>query len=200
MKAVAWRVGGHSILVVEREQPNLTVEEYLALEEASQTKHEYVHGYFYAMADVTLAHDTVANNVRAVIHNHLSDGPYVVRGPALLVRVGEDTYYYPDAMVTCDAMLADNAIAVPTPCLIIEVLSDSTEAVDRGSKFADYQTLPSLKEYLLVDSRRRSVEIFRRAEHSSWLYERYLADDAITLESIGLTCSVAELYRHTQVE
>jgi Uma2 family endonuclease len=187
-------------MIAECKEPAVTVEEYLALEAASRTKHEYVRGYIQPMDDVTLAHDTIANNVRAAVHNHLAEGPCVVRGPDLLVRVREDIYYYPDTMVTCDATLAGSAIAVSTPCLLVEVLSDSTEAVDRGGKFADYQTLPTLMEYLLVDSRRRSVEIYHRAEHNSWLYERYTANDSISLESIGLTCSVAALYRHTQVK
>ncbi len=141
-------------MVAARKEPAITVEKYLALEEASQTKHEYVHGYVYTMADVTIAHDTVANNVRVAINNYLGDGPCIVRGPALLVRVREDIYYYPDAMVTCDNALSGGAIDVTTPRLLVKVLSDSTEAVDRGGKFADYQTLPSLREYLLVDSRR----------------------------------------------
>jgi Putative restriction endonuclease len=76
-------------MAAERTEPTIMVEAYLALEVASQTKHEYVHGYVYAMADVTLAHDLIANNVRVAIYNHLGDGPCVVRGPALLVRVRE---------------------------------------------------------------------------------------------------------------
>jgi Uma2 family endonuclease len=187
-------------MVAERKQPTITVAEYLALEAASRTKHEYVHGYVYAMAGGTLDHDTIANGLRNIIFNHLGDGPCRINGPDVRVRVGQAIYYYPDALVTCDTTISGTSIEVTAPHLLVEVLSDSTEAVDRGNKFGDYQTLPSLKEYLLVDSRRRSVEIYRRAEHNRWLYERYSADAAITLESIGLTCSVAAFYRHTQVE
>jgi Uma2 family endonuclease len=187
-------------MVAERKQPAITVEEYLAQEAVSQIKHEYVHGYVYAMAGGTLDHDTIANNLRNIIFNHLGDGPCRINGPDVRVRVEQAIYYYPDAVVTCDDTLSGTAIEVTAPRLIIEVLSDSTEAVDRGGKFADYQALPMLAEYLLVDSRRRIVERYHRADHNRWLYERSTADDSITLESIGLTCSVAAFYRHTNVE
>ena len=187
-------------MVVGRQPPAMTVEEYLALEEASPVKHEYVRGCVFAMADVTLAHDIIANNIRATTYNHLGDGPCAVRGPAIRLRVREDIYYYPDAMVTCDDTLADSAIEIVAPRLIVEVLSDSTEAVDRGNKFTDYQTLSTLDEYLLVDSRPRSVERFQRAAEGRWTYQRYVADGTITLESLDLTCAVAAFYRHTHVE
>ncbi|HVA92585.1 MAG TPA: Uma2 family endonuclease [Chloroflexota bacterium] len=187
-------------MVAERQPPAMTVEEYLALEETSPVKHEYVRSRVFAMADVTLAHDTIANNIRAAIYNHLGDGPWAVRGPALRLRVREDIYYYPDAMVTCDDSLVDSAVEISAPRLIVEVLSDSTEAADRGHKFTDYQRLTTMEEYLLVDSRRRSAERFQRAAEGRWTYQRYSADDAITLESVGLTCAVAAFYRHTHVE
>ena len=187
-------------MVAERQPPAMTFEEYLALEEASPVKHEYVRGCVFAMADVTLAHDIIANNIRAVIYNHLGDGPCVVRGPALRLRVREDIYYYPDVMVTSDETLADSAIEISTPRLIVEVLSDSTEAADRGVKFTDYQTLLMMEEYVLVDSRRRSVERFQRAAEGRWTYQRYAGGDSIRLESIGLNCAVAAFYRHTHVE
>lgn len=186
--------------MVAQRQPDMTVEEYLALEETSQVKHEYVHGYVYAMAGGTLDHDSIANNVRAVIHNHIGDGPCALRGPDVRLRVWESVYYYPDAMVTCDDTLSGSAVEVTAPRLIVEVLSDSTEAADRGHKFTDYQTLLTMEEYLLVDSRRRSVERFQRAAEGRWTYQRYAADDAITMQSIGLTCAVAAFYRHTHVE
>jgi Uma2 family endonuclease len=152
------------------------------------------------MAGGTMAHDTIANNVRNILFNLIGDGPCRVNGPDLRVRVQESIYYYPDAVLICNEPMDDAAIEATAPRLLVEVLSDSTEAVDRGGKFADYQTLPTVMEYLMVDSRRRSVEVYRRAEGHRWLYERYTTDDSIVLESIGLTCSVAAFYRHTQVE
>jgi Uma2 family endonuclease len=187
-------------MVAERKEPTITVEAYLALEAASQTKHEYVHGHVYAMAGGTMAHDTIANNVRNVLFNLIGDRPCRINGSDLRVRVQESIYYYPDTVLTCNETMDDAAIEATAPCLLVEVLSDSTETVDRGGKFADYQTLPTVKEYLMVDSRHCGVELYRRAEGHRWLYERYTTDDSILLESIGLTCSVAAFYRHTQVE
>ncbi|MGH2347790.1 MAG: Uma2 family endonuclease, partial [Chloroflexota bacterium] len=135
-------------MIAERKQPNLTVEEYLALEDAGSVKHEYVHGYVYAMAGGTLAHDIIANTIRAALHAHAGVGPCVVLGPDARVRVGETVYYYPDAVVVCGEILEDRALEVTVPRLLVEVLSDATENADRGDKFADYQTLASLAEYL----------------------------------------------------
>jgi Uma2 family endonuclease len=103
-------------------------------------------------------------------------------------------------VVVCDQTIEDLALEITAPRLIVEVLSDSTEAADRGHKFTDYQTLATLEEYLLVDSRRRSVKRFQRAAEGRWIYQRCSAEDTITVESIGLTCAVAALYRHTHVE
>jgi Uma2 family endonuclease len=184
-------------MVAHPEPATMTVEEYLALEEASQVKHEYVRGHVYAMSGGTIAHDLIANDVRAVIGAHLGEGPCMVLGPDVRLRVSEVIYYYPDAMVTCDDSPDLGALEVQTPRLVVEVLSDATEANDRGGKFANYQTLDSFEEYLLVDSRRRAVERYRRAEHGRWIYQRYGPDASVTLETIGLTCSVATFYRRT---
>ncbi len=187
-------------MVAERQQPAITVEEYLALEEASQIKHEYVHGYVYATAGGTLAHDIIANNIRAALHTHVGAGPCIVLGPDARVRAQETVYYYPDAVVVCGENLDDRALEVTAPRLLVEVLSDATETADRGGKFADYQMLSSLEEYLLVDSRHRIVERYQRTDEGRWIYQRYTVDDTITLESVGLSCAVAAFYGHTHVE
>ena len=185
-------------MVAHPKEPTMTVEEYRALEETSEVKHEYVHGYVYAMSGGAAAHDRIANNARTAIDNQIGDGPCTLRGPDVQLRVSESMYYYPDAIVTCEDT-TDDAIEVTTPRLIIEVLSDSTEAADRGSKFANYQTLAMFEEYLLIDSRSQAVERFHRAAHGVWTYQRYAPNDTVVLESIGLTCPVATFYRRTHV-
>jgi len=184
---------------VYSKQVMMTVEEYLALEETSEVKHEYVRGYVYAMPVVTFAHDRIANNVRTALHNHLSDGPWRMQGPSLRVRVGDDAYYYPDAFVMRDDTADGTATEVTTPRLVVEAPSQSTEANDRGDKFADYQTLATFEEYLLVSSRRRSVERYHRTAQGSWTYQRYAPTDTITLETVGLNLLVGTLYRDTQL-
>jgi len=183
------------------ESASLTVEEYLVLEEASQERHEYIDGQLRAMAGGTTAHDRIANTIRTTIDAHLGDGPCAVYGPDVRLQIGTSIYYYPDAMVTCDEVeaLGGQEVSVSVPRLIVEVLSEGTEAIDRGDKFADYQNLPSCEEYLLVSARRRAVEYFRRAAAGLWTYQRYGPDEMLTLESIGLTCPVAALYRRTRL-
>lgn len=174
----------------------MRIEEYLALEESSPIKHEYVDGYVYAMSGGTLGHDAIANNIRAELRAHLRgrSGQCRASGPDVRLRVSPTVYYYPDAIVTCDAAFDPGAVEVRTPRLIVEVLSRSTEADDRGEKFAHYQTLESFEEYLLVDSRRRAVERFRRTGDSLWTYQRYAPDESVTLATIGLTFPLATLY------
>jgi len=186
-------------MVANPEPSTMTVEEYLALEEMSQEKHEYVHGYVYAMAGGTSAHDAIANAVRGEIYIHLRGGRCELKGPDMRVRVSTSVYYYPDALVICDEILGDTAIEVSTPRLIVEVLSDSTEANDRGGKFAHYQTLSAFEEYLLIDSHQRSVERFHRTAPNLWSYQRYGPSDDVTLETISLTCPVARFYDRTQL-
>lgn len=177
------------------------VEEYLALEEVSSVKHEYVDGHVYAMSGGTLGHDAIANNVRAELLAHLRGrgGPCRARGPDVRLRVSPSVFYYPDAIVTCDEGFDPKAVEVRTPRLIVEVLSRSTEADDRGDKFANYQTLASFEEYLLVDSRRRAVERFQRAAGGLWTYQRYAPDSGVTLETVDLTLPVAAFYEDTGV-
>lgn len=178
-------------------QDVMTVEEYLAAEETAEVKHEYVFGRVYAMSGGTIGHDAVGNNLRALIHTHLRGGPCRLCGPDVMLRISPDIYYYPDAFVVCDGPLDPRAREIWTPRLVIEVLSDSTEAHDRGDKFKQYQTLATLSDYLLVDGRERGVERFRRSEHGLWLYERYAPEASLTLESIGLTTPIAAFYDGT---
>ncbi len=185
----------------EPDHTTVSVEEYLAQEETAEVKHEFVDGYVYAMSDGTLAHDLIANDVRAAISAHVARGDErcTIFGPDVLVRVSPTVSYYPDALVLCDSNLDLKSREVTTPRLIVEVLSESTEANDRGGKWANYQTLATFEEYLLVESRSRMVERFRRGEHGLWIYQRYAPDDNVSLETIGLTVPVATFYRRTNL-
>jgi Uma2 family endonuclease len=186
-------------MVAHPEPTMLSVEDYLAFEEASQVRHEYRHGHVHAMSGGTIAHDLIANDVRAALAAHLATGPCMVLGPDVRLRVSPTVYDYPDAMVTCQEDLELTAIEIETPRLVVEVLSESTERMDRGDKFADYQTIAALEEYVLVNSQQRSVERFRRAEGGLWIYQRYDPDASITLESVGLSIPLAAIYRRARL-
>jgi len=186
-------------------QPSIltfTVAEYLALEEASDVKHEYVDGYLYAMSGGTLDHDTVANNVRRILGNHLVDAESGgdscdVRGPDVQLHTSPTVYYYPDAIVTCGQPPSGTATGLHDASLVVEVLSDSTATRDRGEKFTNYQLLPSFAEYLLVDGRTRAAERYHRAPDGSWSYQRYAAGSTITLRTVGLAAPLDAFYART---
>jgi Uma2 family endonuclease len=181
-------------MVAEITPPPLTVEEYLALEDTALEKHEYVNGRLYAMAGGSNAHDRVGNNCRSLINMHLGEGPCQLHGPDIRLRANEQTYYYPDAFVTCDQNVAPTISSLGDAKLVVEVLSPSTETADRGEKFANYQTLISIEEYVLIDSRHRLVEKFKRVGDGSWLYRLYRTGDILIFDSIGLEVPVAALY------
>lgn len=152
----------------------LTPEEYLEIEAASDIKHEYIAGEIYAMAGATDTHVTIAGNIFALLLTHLRGSGCRVYISDMKVRIeAKNRFYYPDVMVTCEPKDRENNTYKQFPRLIIEVLSDSTEAFDRGDKFADYQSLPSLQEYVLINTKKARIECFRRTNEGLWLLQFY---------------------------
>jgi Uma2 family endonuclease len=175
---------------------NLTPEEYLQFEEKSPIKHEYIDGQVYAMAGTTDTHNIIGLNFTFIIRNHLRGSNCRVYFADVKVRLEKrNHFYYPDIIVTCD----ETATYKSFPKLIIEVLSDSTEAFDRGDKFNDYQTLESLEEYVLVNSKHQRVETFRRGEQGLWILQTY-QQESFSLQSINLTASFRDLYEDVTLE
>ncbi len=174
----------------------LTPDEYLLLEEHSDIKHEYIDGYVYAMAGALDPHITIAGNLFALLRNHVRGSGCRVYITDMKARIESlNRYYYPDVMVTCDERDQETPGYKRFPCLIVEVLSNSTEAFDRGDKFADYQTLSSLKEYVLINTKRQRVECFRRNDEGLWVLQSYTAEDkSFQLYSINFEVTIAELY------
>jgi Uma2 family endonuclease len=179
---------------------NLTPEEYLQFEEKSTIKHEYIDGQIYAMAGTTDIHNIIGLNFTFIIRNHLRGSDCRVYFTDLKVRLEKrNHFYYPDIIVTCDDRDRETATYKRFPKLIIEVLSDSTEAFDRGDKFNDYQTLESLEEYVLVNSKHQRVETFRRGEQGLWILQTY-QEESFSLQSINLTASFRDLYEDVTLE
>lgn len=172
----------------------ITADDYLAGEAVSPIRHEYVAGEIFAMAGATEEHATIALNFAALLRAQVRGGPCRVYIADMKLRVEvADAFFYPDVFVTCDGRDASEPLAKRHPCLICEVLSESTEAYDRGDKFAAYRTLDSLSEYLLIDSRRRAVEVFRR-QPDGWLLAPVAPDGQLELACIGFRCAVDALY------
>ncbi len=182
-------------MIANLNQNYISPQEYLAGEELSPIKHEYINGQVYAMAGASDAHVTIAGNLFALLRNH-------VRGSGCRVYMSDmkakietgNIFYYPDVMVTCDARDKTWQNHKKYPCLIVEVLSDSTEAFDRGDKFANYQQLPTLQEYVVISQKRQRVECFRRNADGLWILQSYNSGSEVYLESIDFRTRIEDLY------
>lgn len=175
----------------------ISPEDYLEGERVSPIKHEYRQGQVYAMVGAKKPHIVIAGNLITLFNNHLENSPCIVLTSDIKVRLEQaDCYYYPDVAVTCDERdINSTEDFILYPVLIVEVLSDSTEAFDRGEKFADYQTSPSLQEYVLIKQSQMSIECFRLSQSGSWVSQTYRQGDEVYFASIDLRCCVASIYR-----
>lgn len=174
----------------------LSVEEYLRYEKDSPIKHEYVDGQLYAMAGASAAHNRIARNICNRLDNHLAEDKCEPFISDMKVYVNERLFYYPDVVVACDD---PNPYYRRQPILIVEVTSPGTKRIDRHEKLAAYQNIPSLQEILLVAQERVQIERFWRQAGSVWQTEVLTGvEDELRLESVGLTLSVAEVYRRVQ--
>ncbi len=172
-------------------------EEYLAAERSAGLKHEYLRGHVWAMAGGTVEHGRLAAAFITALSVELRGRPCVVLSSDVRVRIqATDRATYPDLSVVCGKRetASEDPDGIVNPTVVVEVLSDSTEADDRGEKFAHYRTLASLKEYVLVAQRAQRIEVFRR-DGDHWSYLEAGPGSTIRLESIGATLSVDEIYR-----
>lgn len=170
-------------------------EDYLADEATRPNKHEYRDGYVYAMAGGTDAHVTIALNCWALLRGHLRNRNCRAYALDMKARIEAlNCYYYPDVMVTCDERDRPTSLFKRYPCLIVEVLSEATEAFDRGDKFADYRQIESLQEYVLISQTRLQVEVFRRNEEGLWVLHPYGKGDRVSLTSVGWEGAIADFY------
>jgi Uma2 family endonuclease len=172
----------------------MSAEEYLAWELTQQERHEFWDGEVVLMAGGTKRHNRVSGNCFKVLDGLMADRDCEVYITDVKVQVEANRkYFYPDVMVTCDGRDRD-AQMVQYPCLIVEVLSSSTEAVDRGAKFTYYRRFSTLREYVLIQQERPMVEVFCRNEIGKWVLTEYGLGDVIDLESLGCQVSVLDLY------
>lgn len=159
------------------------------------------------MAGARDEHVTLTGNLGVLLRNHVRGTGCRVYISAMKIRIeARNRFYYPDVMVTCDPRDQETSAYKRFPKLVVEVLSSSTEAFDRGDKFADYQTLESLEEYVLINTRHQRVECFRRNEAGLWVLQYFMPKTAVPetatfcLESIGFTTTIAALYEDVTLE
>ena len=182
-------------MVANQSQNYISPEEYLKLEELSQVKHEYIQGETYAMAGASDAHVTLSVNLVTLLRNHVRGSGCRVYMSDMKARIeSRNIYYYPDVMVTCDERDKAFQSFKRHPCLIIEVLSTGTEGFDRGDKFADYQNLETLQEYVLISQKRQRVECFRRNTEGLWVLHSYTQGSEIHLASVDFRTSMDAIY------
>ena len=178
--------------------------EYLALEEAAEIRSEYDAGEIRAMAGGSRHHSLIIGNIHRRLHQGLETGDCEIHMSDMRLLVARhDLYTYPDVMIICGPVefMPERDDTVTNPTLLIEVLSPSTREYDRVKKFGIYKTLPSLREYLLVDSERVHVTHLQRLSNGKWTVDMVndLAD-VLTLESIGCTLTLQQIYRRLQFD
>jgi Uma2 family endonuclease len=182
-------------MVTSRRQDYISPEEYLEGEKISEVKHEYIDGEVYAMAGASDAHVTITGNLYMLLRNHLrGSGCRVYMSDMKAQLHKRSRYYYPDVMVTCDAHDKDSEYSKSHSCLIIEVLSEGTEAKDRGIKFKDYRRSSSLQEYVLVSQETMNVDVFRRNENGRWELYSFAEGEEVEFTSVDFRCDIAAIY------
>src|SRR5215211_1381023 len=177
---------------------DVTPEEYLAAERLSETKSEYLDGGVFPMPGATINHIQIASNVTAELIVQLRARPCRVLGSDLKVGLHDSRkFFYPDVTVVCGELqyYDDRRDIILNPNLIVEVLSPSTEAFDRGAKFQAYRTIESLKEYILVSQERPQVEQYVRDGDGKWTYRSTaVLGSTLALPSIECTLNLNAVY------
>jgi Uma2 family endonuclease len=184
------------MMVINRKFFYVSPELYLEGERVSPIKHEYRRGQVYAMVGAKKPHVVLSSNLAKILGNHLEESPCLVLTSDIKVRLEEaNCYYYPDIAVVCDEReINDTDDFIRYPVLVIEVLSKSTEAFDRGDKFTDYQTCPTLQEYVLIHQIERKIECYRCQESGEWREQIYGMGEEVAFSSVSYHGSIEGIY------
>jgi Uma2 family endonuclease len=176
-------------------QSHLTRTEFMDWENLQADKHEFVAGEVFAMVGARRSHVTVTLNIAAQLKAHLRGGPCRAYMADMKLEVAQaDAVIYPDVMVTCHVEDRTAELAMHHPKVIVEVLSDSTAAYDRGGKFACYRQIESLQEYALVDPDTRQVEVFRRMDRGDWLLAASESAQGLVLKSLDFAADLDAVF------
>ncbi|NEQ65903.1 MAG: Uma2 family endonuclease [Symploca sp. SIO2D2] len=190
-------------MIAQSKLPVMTPTEYLEWEENQPIKHEYINGRVYAMTGGTIPHNDVALNLASALKNYLRGKGCKVQMADSKVGISEKgPFHYPDVMVSCDQRDRQARQVIYHPCLIVEVLSPSTERVDRGLKFRHYRRIETLIEYVLIDPDRMSIECYRLNERCKWELTLYSIDETSPIDtepvveftSINFSCPISAIY------
>lgn len=171
----------------------VTFEEFLEFESAGQVKHEFVDGRLFLMPGVTDRHNKIAGNIYVAARVALRDSRCDVYISDVLIRTPNNIGYYPDVFGTCDQDDSEPRVK-RLPCFILEVLSSSTEAIDRGEKLLNYSRIPSLQTYVLLTQDEHRAEAFSRQSDGSWRYEVIESGGMLKLPCINLEMPLEDVY------
>lgn len=176
----------------------ISPEEYIAGELLSQVRHEYISGRVYAMAGTSVNHNYIAGNFFTELHVHLRGkkcAPFMNDMKARIRDARDESYYYPDVMVNCDPT-GQQTYFCNTPALIVEVLSPSTEAIDRREKLNAYQRIPSLHTYILAEQDKREVTVYRRRPEG-WEKTTLTGADMLQVPELEFGITLDAIYART---
>lgn len=177
-----------------------TVEEYLEMEKASTVKHEYFQGEIFVMSGAAFNHNLIFSNVFGLLFSKLKGSKCIPFGSDMRMNIPENTLFtYPDISIYCNEIkhLNDDKDTILQPTIIIEILSLSTKNYDRGKKFNLYKDIPSLKEYILIDSESILVEAYYINQEQNWILNQHKEiTDTLTFVSMGFDLPLADIYEH----
>jgi Uma2 family endonuclease len=188
--------------IPEYANEKISIEEYLAFERGAQQKHEYYKGEVFAMSGAGLRHNVIFSNLFTSIGYLLKGKPCFPYGSDMRLHIPENTLFtYPDISIYCgalnDDLKEDNAI---NPTVLIEILSPSTRDYDRGGKFKLYREIPTLKEYVLVDTESILVEVFRINQSGRWELAEYKSSDTVLpFTSLSISVTLKDIYQGTKL-
>ena len=175
-------------------QAKMSLQAFLDWENQQPGRNEFCRGEVFAMVGARRVHGVIVGNVFAALKSRLKGRPCQAFVESMKVRVADDAVFYPDMFVTCDARDLRTEMVFEHPVLIVEVLSASTQAFDRGAKFAAYRGLTSLREYVLIDPDTRGVEVFRRNARGLFELHDQSGTAVLALASVDAHVPMAEVF------
>lgn len=179
----------------------MSAQDFLAWEASQAQRHEFIGGEVFAMAGAEDRHVTVALNLAMALRQHLAGTPCrTYMSDMKLHAAAAQSYFHPDVLVTCSPADHASPLVKAEPSLLIEVLSPTTAAYDRGEKFARYRGIASLREYVLVDIDTRSTDVYRKGGDGFWVLHPFEAGQAVTLDSVGLEIAADRLFAEVDTE
>lgn len=189
-------------MAADPRQLPMSVEEYLELDRNSMdARYEYIDGIVTMLAGGTVNHSRISINLIKALDTALRGKRCMVFNSDMRVSISATRYVYPDVTVSCDPRDQEQGDSdiLHYPCVVIEVLSASTEAYDRIKKFSYYRACPTVQEYVLVSTQEQAVDIYQRATENLWTLHLFREGDEVQLRSIGVRFPIAAIYDNTML-